>query len=59
MSIEGAFEYQKLNQMASLFSFGWVIGGQLNSLEKSISANAEIFVYFVYEQLLRGYSNTT
>ena len=35
VSAEGRVEHQKLNQI------GWVFGVQLDSLEKSVSANAE------------------
>ena len=46
MSAEGQVENQKLNQTAPLLSFGWVFGVQLDSLEKSVSANAEQRVDF-------------
>ena len=34
-------EHQKLNQITAELSFGWVFGVQLDSLEKSVLANAE------------------
>ena len=53
MFAEGRVEYQKLNETvallstAALLSFGRLVGVQLNSLEKSVSANAEKRVDFI------------
>ena len=44
---EDQVESQKLNQTAALLLFGWVFGFQLDSLEKSVSANAEYHVDFI------------
>ena len=41
MSAEGRVEHQKLNQTTALLLFGWVCGVPLDSLEKSVLANAE------------------
>ena len=46
-SAEGQVEHQKLNQTTALLLFGWVFGVQLDSLEKSVSANAEKCVDFI------------
>ena len=53
MFAEGRVEYQKLNETVALLSttallsFGRLFGVQLNSLEKSVSANAEKRVDFI------------
>ena len=47
MSAEGRVEHQKLNQTAALLLFGWVFGIQLNTLEKSVLANAEKSLDFI------------
>ena len=44
---EGQVENQKLNQTATLLSFGWVFGVQLDLLEKSDAANVEKHVDFI------------
>ena len=50
---EGRVEYQKLNETVALLSttallsFGRLFGVQLNSLEKSVSANAEKRLDFI------------
>ena len=59
VSAKGRAEHQKLNQTAALLSFGLVFGVQLDSLEKSVSANDEkrvdfIPTFVVYGQPLRG-----
>ena len=36
LSAEDRVEHQKLNQTATLLSFGWVFGFQLDSLEKDL-----------------------
>ena len=47
MSADGRVEHQKLNHTAALQLFGEVFGVQLDSLEKSDSANAEKRVDFI------------
>ena len=48
---KGRIEHQKFNQTAALLS-GWFFGVQLDSLEKSISANAEYRVEFLVFNLI-------
>ena len=47
VSAEGQVENQKLNQTTALLLYGWVFGVQLDSLEKSVLANAEKLVDFI------------
>ena len=48
VSAEGQVENQKLNQTTALLLYGWVFGVQLDSLEKSVLANAQKRADFSY-----------
>ena len=47
VSADEGIEHQKPNKTTALLLFAWVFGVQLDSQEKSVSANAKKYVDFI------------